>query len=465
VSVGQHFTPPSVADLLVELALAEYSGGSAPRVLDPACGDGALLAAVRRRIPDAILHGFDIDPEAAGTALQRVPGAKIVVADALTAVDDKYDLVVMNPPYVGEKGNKSLFDEVRGLGPLWAGRCAPRMDLLYFFLHLGLDVLRPGGVMAALTTAYWPSATSAAVLRADLSARSWVARWVRFGGRSLFATAPGQHNLAVVAVRGEGRQGWSWCDAHFDGERATSGPWEEVNSAYPPGPWQPFVSAADAAWLRTLDWSVKFGDVALDRQGVVSGCDRLDGRPVFMFTPEEVAALGWLRDPAVSVFLEPILRGSDLRDSEPACGRYLLYLDGSVEPPEALLSHLAFARERLEARRETRLGTRPWWALHWPRDRDAMRAPKLVTARRGPKPRFYLDLDGRVVSSDCTWILPRGVPIESLQRALHTPEVERLLQVTGKWKGGLCEFYSEPLRRLRLPLPDGHQIVNEAWCS
>ena len=159
---GQHFTPPAVADLLVDLVLRE-ADGPVTRVIDPACGQGALLAAVRRRLPDARLVGYDIDPDAIETARRSLPGAQLDVGDALVVARGQFDLVIMNPPYVGEKGNKALFDGVRALGEPWVGRCAPRMDYLYFFLHLGLDLLRPGGAMVALTTAYWPAATSARV--------------------------------------------------------------------------------------------------------------------------------------------------------------------------------------------------------------------------------------------------------------------------------------------------------------
>jgi adenine-specific DNA-methyltransferase len=466
---GQHFTPDAVADALVEMALSQATR-PVNRVLDPACGDGALLAAVRRRLPDAQLVGFDIDAEAASLARARLPGAKIVVADALRAAAGPFDAVVMNPPYVGEKGNRDLFDEVRALGPRWAERCTARMDYLYLFLHLGLDVLAAGGAMVALTTAYWPGATSASRLRDDLMERGSAPRFVRYDGRGLFGTAPGQHNLAVAVTRRDAAasglgavrpptggsraaQGWSWSDARWTGTHVEHGSIHHLSGELPAGPWQPFVTQEDASWLDGLTWSTRVGDVARDRQGVVSGCDRQGDSPVFLLTAKEASDRGWIG----AWFLEPLLRGSEVEPLVRAGAphqpsTYLLYLDGSRVPPPSVMEHLAVARPRLERRRETQLGKRPWWALHWPRDRALMRRPKLVTARRAPRPTFYLDLEGLVVSSDCTWVVPDKIVPLKLQAALHEPEVARLLRLTGKWKGGLCEFYSEPLRTLRLPL-------------
>lgn len=450
---GQHFTPPVAADLLVQLAL-EATDGPVRRILDPACGDGALLDACQRRLPGVDLVGYDIDPIAAERARERVPAATIHVADALAAVPaGAFDMVVMNPPYVGEKGNKPLFDAVRALGSPWTERCQARMDYLYFFVHLALDVLREGGGLAALTTAYWPAATSADVLRADLQARARVGTWIRFQGKGLFKTAPGQANLAVSATRGASDASWRWREARWEGAGLALGPLHTTPAPTSAEPWQPFVSAEDAQWLAQLDWTTRFADVATDRQGIVSGCDRLDDEPVFVLTAAEARQRDWVG----AWFLEPLIRGSEvsgLASGSPPPGfpsRYLLYLDGAVEPPPEVLAHLEPARARLERRRETRLGVRPWWALHWPRDRALMRRPKLVTARRAPAPCFYLDPDGYAVSSDCTWIVADGVELAALRDALHTPEVARLLRLTGKWKGGLCEFYAEPLRRLRLP--------------
>ena len=435
---------------------------------------------------------MDLDPVPLETARARLPNARLICGDALKSPPvERADLVLMNPPYVGEKGNAALFAQVAALGSPWTDRTVARMDYLYYFVHLGLDLLRPGGRLLALTTAYWPSATSASKLRGDILARGAVLRWVRFEGRPVFPGAPGQHNLAVIIERSQGGEscayGWSSVRLQGQGEVQTTKTETEVPAQTTSDPWQPFVTASDANWVArvTAEWPLTLHEVAQDRQGVVSGCDRTKrhhdsnptganqqaDRPVFLLGADEVRSRGWHRDPTIRPLLEPLVRGSEIapwqrlseRRAPEQPGVYsILYLDGKgAEPPSAVLQHLEPARAVLERRREVRLGIRPWWALHWPRQLEQMRRPKLITARRGSTVRFCLDLAGHVVSSDCTFLLAHRDDIEMLWHVLHRPDVERMLRSSGKRKGALLEFYSEPLRALRIPVcvaDDGHLV-------
>ncbi|MEZ4321083.1 MAG: N-6 DNA methylase [Myxococcota bacterium] len=118
--LGQVFTPPLLARALADLVRAERPGS----VLDPAAGDGSLLLAVADRrvahghgtaqVLDA-LTGWDLDPLA--TWLCRIalvdwaldhaggpiPGPlRVSCRDGLGG-DERFDLVVSNPPYLEAK--------------------------------------------------------------------------------------------------------------------------------------------------------------------------------------------------------------------------------------------------------------------------------------------------------------------------------------------------------------------------
>jgi len=69
-----------------------------------------------------------------------------------------FDIIIGNPPYVGEKGNKDTFQKIAEttLGERFYER---RMDLFYFFFHISLDYLRDGGILSFITTNYFITAT------------------------------------------------------------------------------------------------------------------------------------------------------------------------------------------------------------------------------------------------------------------------------------------------------------------
>jgi hypothetical protein len=53
-----------------------------------------------------------------------------------------------------------------------------------------------------------------------------------------------------------------------------------------------------------------------------------------------------------------------------------------------LRDHLGRFRAVMDARRETRLGVRPWWQLHWPRDEALWQQPKIVALQMAARPAF-----------------------------------------------------------------------------
>ena len=95
---GRFYTPPGVADLVLELARR----GTSDTVWDPTCGDGVFLrCAMKRGHPAERLFGTDVD----GEALARVgiEGATLRETD-LFALDPgdlpPMDAIVGNPPFV-----------------------------------------------------------------------------------------------------------------------------------------------------------------------------------------------------------------------------------------------------------------------------------------------------------------------------------------------------------------------------
>ncbi|MBO5704414.1 MAG: Eco57I restriction-modification methylase domain-containing protein, partial [Alphaproteobacteria bacterium] len=114
----------------------------------------------------------------------------------------KFDIVIGNPPYVGEKSNKEQFQQIKehSLGKFYQGK----MDLFYFFFHLGLNLARPSGIVAFITTNYYITANGAYNLRTDIKNRANILSLINFNELRIFDTAHGQHNMITILQKQDG---------------------------------------------------------------------------------------------------------------------------------------------------------------------------------------------------------------------------------------------------------------------
>ena len=99
--------PRPETELLVELALARLPHDSATRVLDLGTGSGAVALAIAAERPQALVTAVDISPAALDVARENarhlaIPNVRFLQGAWFAALppQEKFDLVVSNPPYV-----------------------------------------------------------------------------------------------------------------------------------------------------------------------------------------------------------------------------------------------------------------------------------------------------------------------------------------------------------------------------
>lgn len=104
----QYFTPDWLARRLAMLVPAE-----AARIVDPACGDGALLRAVDSRIPAVSVGGVDLDRQVIGALRRTYPAWTLstgnifndasIQSTAVARAGTYWDAAILNPPYTGRR--------------------------------------------------------------------------------------------------------------------------------------------------------------------------------------------------------------------------------------------------------------------------------------------------------------------------------------------------------------------------
>lgn len=105
-------TPRAVIDRV----LSDVAFDGAMRILEPSCGDGRILDALRERAPGATIVGVEWD--AGRVEVAKAKGHAVLKGNFLTtAPTPTYDLVVMNPPFYGLHWKKHLDHALKFLAP------------------------------------------------------------------------------------------------------------------------------------------------------------------------------------------------------------------------------------------------------------------------------------------------------------------------------------------------------------
>lgn len=103
-----------------------------------------------------------------------------------------FDIILANPPYVGEKGNKEIFSELKK-SELY-NYFKSKSDFFYYFIHLGLVISNQNAALSFITTNYFFTATGASKLRAHIRTESNPYKIINFKELKIFESALGQSN-------------------------------------------------------------------------------------------------------------------------------------------------------------------------------------------------------------------------------------------------------------------------------
>lgn len=113
--------------------------------------------------------------------------------------DGGFDIVIGNPPYVGEKGNKEIFNPIfKSKSWFEFSKGMEKRDLFYYFFNKSIDVAKPNGLISFITTNYFLTADGALNLRTDFKKRTAILNLFNFNELKIFNKAKGQHNIITI---------------------------------------------------------------------------------------------------------------------------------------------------------------------------------------------------------------------------------------------------------------------------
>jgi adenine-specific DNA-methyltransferase len=107
-----------------------------------------------------------------------------------------FDCVIGNPPYVKEYTNRETFEHIKKshLHKYYQGK----MDLWYFFVCYGIDILKPNGLLGYIAPNNWITNAGASILRNKVLSDSSIKNIVDFGAYMVFDSASIQTMILIL---------------------------------------------------------------------------------------------------------------------------------------------------------------------------------------------------------------------------------------------------------------------------
>ena len=494
-ATGTVYTPEPLVEFVLDLALDGRPELLDGPVLDPACGSGAFLTALLRRMADRLaaaghdlatpsghaalvaaaqsrLQGVDLDERAVElarralraemAALSPGPLPADFLRDAVRPGDFLADpagghgppgLVVGNPPYVPVD---RLHGELKTRLRREFATATGRIDLYTVFMEQAARVVALNGRWALITPDKFLTNRSAARLRAHLAAEGAIRAVARFDSHRVFADAATVPCVTVWDRRPDA--------GHVRVLQATSVPGHPVRTVseellerarFRGGEWRTAGRAQTTLAQRLAAAHPRLEDV----------CDRVSAGPATGYNPAFVLT-GPARDRVEPELLHRTAGGRDVTAHRIADrgARLLLPYSWDEDGVSSLIDLRDYPRAArwlrrhrapLEQRHCVRVWGKQWWDLHDPTGEPLHRTPKVVVPDLARTNRFAADSVGSLVPQHSLYYaVPRaGTDPRVLAALLNSAAVQYLVAISAPTaKDGFRRYRRQFL--LGLPVPE-----------
>jgi type I restriction-modification system DNA methylase subunit len=474
-STGATFTPQGLADFLA-IEITKYIDSSHTlSVLDPSCGEGELLLAIKRVLDDRNLEyslsGFDTNQSYLDVAnsrfeLRNSNRVNLKQGDFLELVDlsdnqlslgfgvekedsrinCSADVIIANPPYVrtqvlGSKKAQELAKKFNLKG---------RVDLYYPFFISMTESLKEGGILGVITSNRYLSTKGGESIRKYLVENYEILEVIDLGDTKLF-------DAAVLPAIFIGRKRSSKNGSSINKEAQFIKLYEELNgyngelttveSVYDilknsdsgyfnvgpkrykrtngllkcesnsGSPWQ-MLSKTEANWTNLVKKNAKgfVGNFFKVRVGIKTTADKV-------FISDDWEQLGSSM-PERKLLKELISQENIERwGVNDKVSLKVLYTHELKEGKKKTINiddyplakeYFLNHAEQLKGRKYVLSAGREWFEIWVPQNPKFWEMPKLVFPDISVNPRFYFDSGGKIVNGNCYWIVAQNPKEEEL---------------------------------------------------
>lgn len=550
-ATGSYYTPEYLVDYIVQEVVSplilkkEVNEITKLKILDPSMGSGHFLLGVVKFLEKSIIEiqdsndkvkgaiefdkirkevlkncvfGIDINPLATqlakfslwiytsqkGDNLEPLSDQLVCSNALIDSLDYKdvfknqirpgfIDAIVGNPPYIGEKGNKEIFQIVKN-NSLGERFYQGKMDYFYFFFHKTLDLLKENGRAGLVSTNYFGTATGATSLRTDLRKRAILTKVINFNELKIFKGALGQHNQVTFFERGQDlKSKCEYFESKVSGKcsgevldsllknRSLTIPNSEIYSG------DEFVmsfvqSSSNAGGIieKLQNAGEELETICHVKTGIMGGCDFVTnsnlkyisefiankrdidvGQGVFVLDHEDDSKI--YSKIKKSKFLKPFFKNSDISKfvAEDSSTKSIIFTskDNVHKLDKEVTAHLEKFQPILEKIREINNESKNLWNClrRGTQNEFVFEAElKIVAPQRSKTNTFGLARGSWYASADVYYIVPKDeekLDIHYLLGILNSKTYFFWLFNKGKRKGNTLELYNKPLCEVPVPTP------------
>lgn len=455
-NAGITFTPTELADFLSERIL-HYStiNEKTPLIMDPACGDGALLNSIAQQISPSIeakYMGYDTNQDfinQCSSKLSLLPHllqSEFICADFLETVKPNPDLfstpykqpladiIIANPPYV----RTQVLGATRSqqLAQIYA--LTGKVDLYFAFLIAMTNCLKKGGILGVITSNRYLTTKSGAQVRKFLLEQYDILEVIDLGDTHLFDAAvlpaifigrkkqykshlsePCPYIKIYESLSNDDAIVSGKCDSIIEVlKQETSGVYQVGDKLFELGKgllkhdqpldeiWQ-MTTKLENAWIEQIDKSTycRVGDIFKVRVGIKTCADN-----VFLNSTWESE-----QNIPEEVLLRNLISQENIKSwhiDHNTCTKVLYpyyALEGKKEVFDIELyprakAYLEKHKQQLHSRKYLIDAGRKWYEMWVPQNPAYFDLPKLVFPDISLTPRFTFDSSKSIVNGNCYWI-------------------------------------------------------------
>lgn len=501
---GAVFTPIEIAKYLIinSVKASDIIKNPFIRILDPCCGSGNILIPlflflkkiyknniyeinrcndlnlkqedISRHILDNNIFGYDLDEFSLKILKTDLFSVSCYINEdnikkrdyLLSDVDNKFDVIIGNPPYIGHKTVSSEYSKI--LKNKY-GIYKDKGDVSYCFFEKALKDLVNEGVLTYITSRYFIEAPSGEILRRLIKDQFSINKIVDFYGfrpfkgrgidtAILFLKKSMKQQDIVKIVRPKNYNEDFLEGLVLNNENTIRQYSVGMDSLQVKG-WSLIEpekkKIVDKIYENTF---ITLNNIARCHQGIISGLDKafvIDSKGISKNKIERDLIKPWIKSSGIS---QCSIKYQDL---------YLMYTSGiNKEDYPYAINYLLPYKERLENRRECRKGVRKWYELQWGRDEKNFIGEKIVFPYKAGSNRFALD-QGSFHSADIySMKLKDNVPFtyKYLLSLLNSKTYEFYFKTFAKKLGtDMYDYYPNNLMKLSIPTMPADEKGNDLF--